>query len=172
VQREFPNHIKIVLTAHTPIARWTSLDTETSQDNKNDAGIEQLLNVQGEVFETSGGQIDTDNLPALSGPVRKAAEVLALFKALEAALQTHAQGTARHVLQLSLSPLGLWRAVLDSKASLELGSGTNEEIMTRTTRWLIAAPKVSNQYNAHDLQSVDLRYPNGFATRLLGITTK
>jgi cell division protein FtsQ len=171
VQREFPNKIKVALTAHTPMARWTSVDTAASTENKSDVDTEQLLNVQGEVFETSGGQIDTDSLPSLSGPVRKAAEVLSLFQALDAGMQTHAQGTARHVIQLSLSPLGMWRAVLDNKAVLELGSGSKEDIMVRTTRWLIAAPEVSNKYNAHDLQSVDLRYPNGFATRLLGITT-
>lgn len=172
VQREFPNHIKVSLTAHTPIARWTSLDATVLDDAKTDVEVEHLLNVQGEVFETSGGQIDTDNLPALSGPVRKASEVLSLFQSLQTSLQTHSQGTARQIVQLSLNPLGMWRAVLDNKATLELGSGSKEEIMVRTTRWLMAAPQVTNKYNAHDLQSVDLRYPNGFATRIAGITTK
>lgn len=172
VQREFPNQIKVSLTAHTPIARWTSLDTSTSSDAKSDVEIEQLLNVQGEVFETSGGQIDTDHLPALSGPIRKASDVLALFQSLQATLQTHAKTANWHVVQLSLNPLGMWRAVLDNKAVLELGSGTKEEILVRTTRWLIATPELNNKYNAHGLQSVDLRYPNGFATRLSGITTE
>ncbi len=172
VQREFPNHIKVSLTAHTPIARWTSLDTAVSPENKTDVDIEQLLNVQGEVFETSGGQIDTDNLPALSGPVRSAAEVLSLYQGLQSSLQTNTQGSARQIVQLSLNPLGMWRAVLDNKATLELGSGSKEDILLRTNRWLIAASQVKNKYNAHDLQSVDLRYPNGFATRLSGITTK
>jgi cell division protein FtsQ len=172
VQREFPNQIKVALTAHTPIARWTSLDASSSAETKSDVDIEQLLNVQGEVFETSGGPIDTDSLPALSGPVRKASEVLALFQSLQINLQTHAKDVNWQVVQLSLNPLGMWRAVLNNQAVLELGSGTKEEIMTRTTRWLLASAQVKNKYNAHDLQSVDLRYPNGFATRLAGITTK
>jgi cell division protein FtsQ len=172
VQREFPNQIKVSLTAHTPIARWTSLDTATPTESKTAVDIEQLLNVQGEVFETSGGQIDTDNLPSLSGPVRRAAEVLSLYQGLQSSLQTTAQGSTRQIVQLSLNPLGMWRAVLDNKATLELGSGNKEEMMVRTTSWLMAAPQVTNKYNAHDLQSVDLRYPNGFATRLAGITTK
>lgn len=172
VQREFPNQIKVSLTAHTPIARWTSLDTSAVTDIKTDVEIEYLLNVQGEVFETSGGQIDTDNLPALSGPVRKAAEVLSLFQTLQTSLQISTQGRARQIVQLSLNPLGMWRAVLDNKATLELGSGSKEEILVRTTRWLMAAPQITNKYSAHEMQSVDLRYPNGFATRLSGITTK
>jgi cell division protein FtsQ len=172
VQREFPNQIKVSLTAHTPIARWTSLDASASLDAKSDVEIEQLLNVQGEVFETSGGQIDTDHLPALSGPIRKASDVLALFQSLQASLQTHAKNSNWQLIQLSLNPLGMWRAVLDNKAVLELGSGTKEEILVRTTRWLIATPELNNKYNARGLQSVDLRYPNGFATRLSGITTK
>jgi cell division protein FtsQ len=172
VQREFPNRLKVTLTAHTPIARWTSVDAATALDNKSDADIEHLLNVQGEVFETSGGQVDTDSLPALSGPARKAVEVLALFQSLQASLQSHPAGTAHQVVQLSLSQQGLWRAVLDNSAVLELGSGSQEDIMTRTRRWLVAAPQVSRQYNAHDVQSVDLRYHSGFATRLSGITTQ
>jgi cell division protein FtsQ len=172
VQREFPNQIKVSLTAHTPIARWKSLDAAASVEANSDVEIEQLLNVQGEVFETSGGQIDTDNFPALSGPVRKAADVLSLFNSLQTVFQKNAQGQAPQVLQLSLSPLGMWRAVLDNKAILELGSGSKDEILVRTTRWLIASNEVSNKYSAHGLQSVDLRYPNGFATRLSGITTK
>jgi cell division protein FtsQ len=172
VQREFPNQIKVSLTAHTPIARWTSLDATATSESKSDVEIEQLLNVQGEVFETSGGQIDTENLPALSGPVRRASEVLTLFQSLQTNLQTHAKDANWQVAQLSLNPLGMWRAVLDNKAVLDLGSGTQEEIMTRTTRWLLATAQVKKIYSAHDLQSVDLRYPNGFATRLAGITTK
>lgn len=172
VQREFPNQIRVSLTAHTPIARWTSLDSSVTPEAKTDVEIEHLLNVQGEVFETSGGQIDTDSLPALSGPVRKASDVLSLYQSLQSSLQTHAKGTNWQIVQLSLNPLGMWRAVLDNKAVLELGSGTKEEILVRTTRWLIAVPELRNKYNAHSLQNVDLRYPNGFATRLSGITTK
>jgi cell division protein FtsQ len=172
VQREFPNQIKVSLTAHTPIARWTSLDATAPSESKSDVEIEQLLNLQGEVFETSGGQIDTEHLPALSGPVRKASEVLSLFNSLQTVFQKNAQGQAWQVAQLSLDPLGMWRAVLDNKAVLELGSGTKDEILVRTTRWLIASAQVTSQYSTHSLLSVDLRYPSGFATRLSGITTK
>jgi cell division protein FtsQ len=172
VQREFPNQLKVSLTAHTPIARWTSMDASSSSESKSDVEIEQLINTQGEVFETSGGQIDTEHLPALSGPVRKASDVLSLFNNLQDIFQKHAQGQARQVVQLSLHPLGMWRAVLDNKAVLELGSGSKDEILGRTTRWLIASAQVTSQYKTSALQSVDLRYPNGFATRLSGITTK
>jgi cell division protein FtsQ len=174
VQREFPNQVKVSLTAHTPIARWTSLDAAAPSESKSDVEIEQLLNVQGEVFETSGGQIDTEHLPALSGPLRKAADVLSLFNSLQTVFQKNPQGhrPTWQVVQLSLHPLGMWRAVLDNKAVLELGSGTKDEILARTMRWLVATAQITSQYKTSTLQSVDLRYPNGFATRLSGITTK
>ncbi|MDI9335240.1 MAG: cell division protein FtsQ/DivIB [Cytophagales bacterium] len=171
VRREFPNQINVSLTAHTPIARWTSLDASSAAAN-SDVEMEHLLSVQGEVFETSGGQLDTDNLPALAGPQAKAAEVLALYQSLQSLLQTHAPHAAHPVVQLRLSPLGLWRAVLANQATIELGAGNKEVIVARTARWLAAAPQVAERFNARDVQSVDLRYPNGFATRLSGITTR
>ncbi len=185
VRRVFPNSLAVTLTAHTPVARWValtalptlpqtlaedSLGNESSGERRDDTNLETLLTPQGDIFEASGGQLDTDHLPLLSGPNPAATQVLGLYQQLSARLQTtpeHAKLTS-----LTLTQQGLWRGRLASGAALELGAGSAAQVMERVERWLGAAPSLSPTYSAHALQSLDLRYPNGFAMRLAGVTTK
>ena len=162
VQRTFPNALAVTLTAHVPAARWGA--------EANDADIERLVNAQGEIFEASGGQMDTDDLPLLSGPDTAAALVLALYQNLQMSLQ--ASMPNQTVTELGQSQQGLWRAKLSSGALLELGTGSKLDVMQRVDRWLTAMPTVAQKYNAHALQSLDLRYQDGFAMRLSGVTTR
>jgi cell division protein FtsQ len=162
VQRTFPNALAVTLTAHVPVARWGA--------EANDADIERLVNAQGEIFEASGGQMDTDDLPKLSGPDTAAAEVLALHQSLQASLQ--ASMPNQTITELGQSPQGLWRAKLSGGALLELGTGNKQDVMQRVDRWLKTMPEVTQKYNAHALQSLDLRYEGGFAMRLAGVTTR
>ncbi len=162
VQRTFPNALAVTLTAHIPVARWGA--------EANDADIERLVNAQGEIFEASGGQIDTDDLPKLAGPDTAAAEVLALYQSLQTSLKASLPNQT--VIELGLSQQGLWRAKLSSGALLELGTGSKLDVMQRIDRWLSTLPVISQKYNAHALQNLDLRYQDGFAMRLAGVTTR
>ena len=162
VQRIFPNTLAVTLTAHIPVARWAT--------DANESDIERLVNAQGEIFEASGGQMDTDDLPMLSGPDTMAALVLALYQNLQIRLQTSMPNQT--ITELGQSRQGLWRAKLSSGALLELGTGNKEGVMQRVERWLAAMPIALQKYNAHALQSIDLRYQDGFAMRLSGVTTR
>ncbi len=152
VQREFPNRLRVTIEEHQAVAWW------------GQSGSGQLVNRQGEVFDASPD--DGDGLPELAGPVEQSALVWALF-------QTMGAEFAR--LQLSLERLemserGGWQARLDNGAAIELGRGTPEELMERTRRFTATLGQVTERY-AGALQSVDLRYPNGYALRMRGVTT-
>ena len=162
VQRTFPNALAVTLTAHVPVARWGA--------QTNDTDVERLVNAQGEIFEASGGQVDTDDLPLLSGSDATSTLVLALYQNLQMSLQ--ASMPNQIVTELGQSPQGLWRAKLSSGALLELGSGSKLDVMQRVERWLTAMSTIAQKYNAHALQSLDLRYQDGFAMRLAGVTTR
>lgn len=171
VQRRFPSMLEVQLIAHVPVAKWLPLDSGAALDND----LERLVNVQGEVFEASSGQIDTDSLPELSGPAASAASVLALYQQLNTTLNpsTAAQRVWR-VERLLLSVQGLWQAVVTTpsdRAVLELGAGDSAAVMARVNRWLAAMPTVVGKYGQRELHSVDLRYTSGFAVSLAGITT-
>ena len=166
VQRAFPNALAVTLTAHVAVARWGV----PSSDADKDTDIERLINNQGEIFEASGGQVDTDDLPLLTGTDKVAGEVLALYQALQTSLLPALP--KQTITELGHSPQGLWRAKLSNNAVLELGSGNKTDVMTRVERWLKALPEAQQKYNIASLQSLDLRYPDGFAMRIAGVTTR
>ncbi|WP_372658937.1 cell division protein FtsQ/DivIB [Hydrogenophaga sp.] len=152
VQRDFPNRLRITLQEHQVVAWW------------GQAGSGQLVNQQGEVFEANPD--DNDGLPELAGPPAQSARVWALYQVLSPELSRLELGLQR----LELNERGSWSAALDNGARIELGRGTDEELLARTRRFTATLSQLTQRY-AGALQSVDLRYPNGYALRLRGVTT-
>lgn len=155
VQREFPNRLKVVLQEHKAIAYW------------GPEGDARLVNSFGEVFEANQGDAEAEDLPLLNGPQGQAPLVLQayqllspMFEAIDAVLE-----------QLELSGQGGWRARLDNGAVIELGHGSFDEIQTRIRRFIATLTQVSSRYG-RDLESADLRYSNGYAIKLRGVTTR
>ncbi|ABM38711.1 cell division protein FtsQ/DivIB [Polaromonas naphthalenivorans] len=154
VQREFPNRLKVVLYEHKAVAYW------------GPEGDARLVNNQGEVFEANPGDVETEELPLLSGPKGQAPQVLQayqtllpLFEEMDAVLE-----------QLQLSELGNWRAQLDSGAVIELGHGSLAEVQARTRRFIDTVTQVASRFG-RDVESADLRYGSGYALKLRGVTT-
>ena len=154
VQRQFPNRLKVVLQEHQAIAYW------------GPEGDSRLVNSFGEVFEANQGEVESDELPQLNGPQGQASLVLQayrmlapLFERLDAVLE-----------RLELTGQGSWRARLDSGAVLELGHGSLDEIQVRAQRFIATLSQVSSRFG-RDLESADLRYSNGYALKLRGVTT-
>lgn len=154
VQREFPNRLKVVLYEHKAVAYW------------GPEGDARLLNNQGEVFEANPGDVETEELPMLGGPKGQAPQVLQayqtllpLFEEMDTVLE-----------QLQLSELGNWRARLDSGGVIELGHGSLAEVKARTQRFIDTVVQVSAGFG-RGVESADLRYANGYALKLRGVTT-
>lgn len=152
VQREFPNRLRVTLEEHQAVAWW------------GQAGSGQLVSRLGEVFEASPD--DGDGLPELAGPVEQAPQVWALYQTLSAELGRLEMGLVR----LELNERGNWRAELDNGARIELGRGTPEDLLERTRRFTATLGQLTQRYPGA-LQTVDLRYPNGYALRVQGVTT-
>ena len=154
VQREFPDRLKVVLQEHRAIAYW------------GPEGDSRLVNTFGEVFEANQGDIEPDDLPQLNGPQGQSALVLQAYQGLAPLfekLDTALEG-------LDLTAQGSWRARLDSGAELELGHGSLADIEARAARFVSTVTQVSSRFG-RDLESADLRYGNGYAIRLRGVTT-
>lgn len=152
VQREFPNRLRVTIEEHQAVAWW------------GQAGSGRLLNRLGEVFEASPDE--GDELPELAGPDHQSAQVWALFQSLQTEFNRLEMGLSR----LQLNERGSWSADLDSGAHIELGRGTPEELLARTQRFTATLSQLTARYPGA-LQSVDLRYPNGYALRVRGVTT-
>jgi cell division protein FtsQ len=155
VRRVWPNRLDVALEEHRAAALWSM-----------DEGSDQLVNTFGEVFQANVGDVEEDALPTLQGPEGSAAVVLAtyhrlspVFKRLELNMDT-----------LSLSGRGSWHAGFDSGAEIELGRGSEAELVARAERFIGTVSQVIARYQ-RPLVSADLRHNEGYALRLKGITT-
>jgi cell division protein FtsQ len=157
VRREFPNRLKVTLQEHQAVAYW------------GEESDSMLVNSFGEVFEANLGEVEQDTLPRLDGPKEQSAQVLAVYRAVQPLFRS--QGMS--IEQLELTGRGNWRARLDTGAQIELGRGTEEEVLARTQQFTGTMTQVASRYgrNASALQSADLRHEQGYAIRLAGVST-
>jgi len=157
VKRDFPNRLKVHLQEHQAVAFWGA------------EGDSRLANSFGEVFEANLGELERDDLPRLSGPEGQSAQVLAMLQALQPRLAQMELTLA----QLELSARGGWRVQLDNGTTLELGSGSTDELLARLERFLKTVTQATSRYNrsVEQLASVDLRHSDGYAIRLSGVST-
>lgn len=157
VRREFPNHLRVILKEHHPVALWGA-DSDTT-----------LVNDQGEVFEANPGDVEADDLPRLAGPQEQSAQVLAMYRALVPLFEA----VDLSVRGLALSARGSWQAELDTGAQVELGRGSIEEVTARTQRFVQTLTQAASRYGRRPeaLVAADLRHADGYAIRLRGVST-
>lgn len=157
VRRIFPNRLQVVLQEQQPMAYWGGDNDST------------LLNSFGEVFEANTGDVDQSGLPHLSGPSDQSADVLAMYQTLAPMFKPLDTTLAR----LDLSAHGGWRAQLASGAVIELGRGSVDELTARVQQFVGTLPQLAARYGrtAAAVESADLRYPDGYALKLSGVTT-
>jgi cell division protein FtsQ len=146
----------VQLEEHVPVALWIGTD-----------GNDRLVNTHGEVFEANIGDVEDDSLPRLQGPEGSAPALLAMLQRLQPVLGGRRDGD---ITQLALSERGSWRVVLDKGAVIELGRGSDDQVVARTERFVQTLPRVEARYQ-RPLESADLRHADGFAVRLKGVTT-
>ncbi len=157
VRRAYPNSLWVRLHEHEAEAYWGA-DTGTA-----------MVNTLGEVFEANLGELEREGMPRLAGPEGSAPEVLGMYYALQPLFAA---------LSLEIDVLmqrdhGSWWLQLDNGAHIELGAGKTEAVLQRSQRFVRTLAQVLQQYQrqAVALQSADLRYPDGYALRLQGVTT-
>jgi cell division protein FtsQ len=154
VRRQFPNRLKVMLQEHQAVAYWGDEDDT------------RLVNVFGEVFEANPADVEPEDLPLLNGPQGQAGLVLQAYQALAPMFEK----IDAVVEGVELTGQGRWRAQLDGGAVLELGHGSIDEIKARVQRFTATLAQVSSRYG-NELESADLRYSNGYAIKLKGVTT-
>lgn len=155
VRRVWPNRLRVQLEEHRALALWGS-----------DRGSDKLVNSFGEVFEANLGDVEDDDLPRLVGPDGSSAHVLAMLGRIE----TVVAPLGARIETLALSSRGSWRATLDNRAVLELGRGSDDDVVARSSRFVATLGKVTDRYQ-RPLEYADLRHQDGYAVRLKGVST-
>lgn len=156
VRRVWPNRLRVQLEEHHAAAFW---DTESGSD--------RLVNTFGEVFQANPGDVEDESLPTLQGPDGSAARLLGLVQRLQPAFEP----LAVRIERLEMSGRGSLRAELDSGADIEIGRGSDDEIVARVQRFVGTLPQVIAQHQQRPLVHADLRHNDGYAVRLKGIST-
>ena len=159
VRRVWPNRLSVQLEEHRAVALWASAAGGSDAADK-------LVNNFGEVFEANLGDVEDDALPTLHGPEGTSGAMLTLFNRLQPVFAT----MDARIDTLALSGRGSWRVELDTGAEIELGRGTDDEVIERTQLFIATLPQVTGQFQ-RALQYADLRHHDGYAVRLKGIST-
>jgi cell division protein FtsQ len=158
VRRVWPNELRVTLQEHQPVAYWHHEDRD-----------DQLVNAHGEVFDANVGDVEDEHLPTLDAPANpspdEAASMLSMLRRLKPVLAPLGE-----IETLQLTERGSWSVELDNDASIEIGRGQPDEIVNRVDRFVRTLPELMRQYQG-PLSHADLRYPEGYAVRLRGLTT-
>ncbi|HIV69616.1 MAG TPA: cell division protein FtsQ/DivIB [Candidatus Aquabacterium excrementipullorum] len=159
VRRVWPNELRVTLEEHKPAAYWRHEDRD-----------DQLVNQQGEVFDANLGDVEDEPLPALQGPVHATADQARLMLTMLRKLQPALAPLESDIDTVQLTDRGSWTVKLENDAVIELGRGETDELVARAERFVRTLPQLRQQYSA-PLAYADLRYPQGYAVRLKGLST-
>jgi len=166
VQRVWPMRLKVRLEEHRAAAYWEQ--RAEGADADSDASTERaLVNSFGEVFQANLGDVEDESLPVLAGPAGSAARMLRLWQLLQPRVELLGDGLER----LDLSGRGSWRLGLETGAAIELGRGSEAELVARFDQFARSVGQVTGRYQAR-LLSADLRHADGYALKLRGVSTQ
>ena len=142
VRKRWPDRLEVQLHEHHAVAQW---------------GSAHMLSDAGVVFPAPASISDQD-LPRLSGPDARAAEVFGFYQQSQALFA----GVGLAVRGARLSRRGSWSLQLADGATVVIGREADPQLRLR--RWVKAMPAVM-EGQTRTLARVDLRYTNGFAVR-------
>lgn len=151
LRRQWPRRLEVEVDEHEPFARW----------NEN-----ALVDTSGDVFVANY----SGDLPELAGPDGQAALMAARYREWSALLAP----ISLRLTGLNLSARGGWqlRTVSDGgPLTLDVG---RDDIAGRLTRFLAVYARTVGvlAHAGTHVDHVDLRYRNGFATRMPGFREK
>lgn len=159
VRKRWPDTIEVAIEEHHAAARWmpgAGVGSGVSEA--------RLVSELGEVFVA-----DTDTpLPVFSGPEGSAARVLARYTEFNAGLV----GIGRAVLAVQLSPREAWRVRLDDGVAVDLGRDQDKQALAQRLARLAATYLQLREQLPVAFNTIDMRYPNGFAVRTEAVTSK
>ncbi len=140
IRREFPNRLSVELAEHQALAHWNN---------------QALVNSYGDVFNATTAAA----LPDFAGQTGYSAQLAEQY----ALCNTQLAKVNLQVQSIAQSPRFAWQVRLDNGMVLELGSS---DMQARLARFVAVYPySLANQQSL--VQSVDLRYRNGFAVSRL-----
>lgn len=153
IDRKWPMQLEVHLTEHVPAAYWGGRDQNT------------MVNAQGQLFAAEG---DDESLPVLIGQEEYVKTIWDAYRNLAPVYQK----INLRLQSLELDSRGSWRSTFDNGGVIELGRGNPGALVDRSESLVTHIQSVLAKHGRapRHLQFADLRYPQGFAIRLEGVT--
>jgi len=153
VRREWPNQLIVTLEEHEPLGTW-------GEDGK-------LLSVKGDVFTANLAEAEEDGaLAEFSGPEGSEKDVVTRYRDLQdwfASTKLKPEG-------VQLSNRYAWKVRLDNGMTVELGrEESSTTLRERVERLVGIYPELVARLQDR-IQNVDMRYPNGLALQVKGMS--
>jgi cell division protein FtsQ len=159
VRRAWPNGLVVSIEEQKPLAIWGKFEQQ------------KLMNVYGEVFTGSLADLDeTTSLAEVNGPDGSSKEVLRLYQKAS----TWFKPWDAEVKTLVLSDRYAWHIKLSNGVRIEFGREEEQAkgvLEQRVAQLIQYWPEVQQKWPSR-VDAVDLRYPNGFAVRVVGAPIK
>lgn len=134
--------VTVTVREHEPVARWIRSNI-----------IAGLVDGEGKVFQAAYKQ----RLPEFDGAAAVLPQMVSQYKSFI----TELKPLRLEILRLQYTPRASWSMMLNNGIELRLGK---QEVNTRMSRF-VNAWQYSLREKAGQLDYVDMRYPDGFATR-------
>jgi cell division protein FtsQ len=150
IQRVWPDRLVVTLEEYKPLGTW---------------GGEQMVSVDGDLFTVNQDELGDDSLPALAGPDGSAKEVVARYHDF---IGWFAPLGVKPV-EVTLSPRYAWSVKFSDGMEVELGRERDPQTLWKRSNRLISSWSEVTQRWGKQIESVDLRYPNGFAVQVAGV---
>jgi cell division protein FtsQ len=167
VRRSWPNRLVVSLQEHRAVALWEGEDASEARNSApRRLGGDQLVNSFGEVFQANPGDVEEEKLPTLHGPNGSSRQMLEVLRQIMPVLKP----LSARVQTLTFSGRGSWRVGLNNGAHIELGRGSNAELVERTQRFVATVKPVIERHQ-RPLEFADLRHHDGYVVRLRGVST-
>jgi len=138
VRRVWPGTVEMSLQEEKAVARW---------------GNHQLLSQDGEVFQPLE-VLGLDVLPMFVGNIKNRHKILDMYDKMQKILPND-----KPILKLQFTG-NQWQVFFKKGPSAILGS---KDIQTRLSTFLHYAPSIEKESADKVIQSIDMRYPSGFA---------
>ena len=159
VRRAWPNGLVVSIEEQKPFAIWGRSEQQ------------KLMNVHGEVFTGSSSELDdATSLIEVSGPDGSSKEVLRLYQKANAWFKPW----DAEVKTLVLSDRYAWHIKLSNGVRIEFGRDEEQAkglLDQRVAQLIQYWPQVQQKWPSR-VDTVDLRYSNGFAVRVVGAPVK
>lgn len=150
VRRVWPARLELKVEEHRPVARWGE-------------GRGELVDSYGEVFSALPSAEELAELPLLFGPQGTALEVMKRYAEFADSFKT----VGEKPVQVILSPRLAWQLKLANGMVVDMGrEQTKAPVGVRLQRFIEVYPETVAK-RAVRPAVVDLRYPNGFAMRVV-----